>query len=96
VGKLRVECRWNYNWTEAYGSPEFSVKNPTQKGHDDVEVKAARLSADGKTLVLELADVIPVMQQRVKLSVKAKDGSDVSQEVWHTIHKVPAAKLAAN
>jgi hypothetical protein len=36
------------------------------------------------------------MQQRVKLSVKAKDGSDVSQEVWHTIHKVPAAKLAAN
>ena len=87
--------RWNYNWTEAYGSPEFSVSNPTKKGHDAVEVKAARLSADGKTLELELADVIPVMQQRVKLSVKAKDGADVSQEVWHTIHKVPAAKLAA-
>ena len=84
--------RWNYDWAERYGSPEFSVKNPKQKGHDPVEVKSAKLSADGKVLTLELADVIPVMQQRVKISVRAQDGSEVQQEVWHTIHKVPAAK----
>ena len=38
---------------------------------------------------------IPVMQQRVKLNLKAADGAEVQQEVWHTIHKVPAAKIAA-
>ncbi len=87
--------RWNYDWAEHYGSPEFSVKNPKQKGHDLVTVKSAKLSADGKTLALELSDVIPVMQQRVKLSVKAADGAEVQQEVWHTIHKVPATPVAA-
>lgn len=87
--------RWNYVWAENYGSPEFSVKNPKQKGHDTVEVKSVRLSADGKTLSLGLENVIPVMQQRVKLSLKAADGAEVTQEVWHTIHKVPAAQLTA-
>ncbi len=87
--------RWNYDWAEHYGSPEFSVKNPKQKGHDRVEVRSAKLSADGKTLSLGLEDVIPVMQQRVKLNLKAADGAEVQQEVWHTIHKVPAAKIAA-
>ncbi|MEN9678329.1 MAG: hypothetical protein RIS76_4225 [Verrucomicrobiota bacterium] len=86
--------RWNYEWAEHYGSPEFSVKNPTQKGHDPVVVKSARLSRDGKTLSLELENVIPVMQQRVKLNVKAADGADVGQEIWHTIHKVPTVPLA--
>lgn len=88
--------RWNYDWAEHYGSPEFSVKEPTRKGHDPVAVKSARLSADGKTLSLELEDVIPVMQQRVKLRLKGADGADVAQEVWHTIHKVPAAKLTGS
>ena len=87
--------RWNYDWAEHYGSPEFSVKNPKQKGRDRVEVRSAKLSADGKTLSLGLEDVIPVMQQRVKLNLKAADGAEVQQEVWHTIHKVPAAKIAA-
>lgn len=87
--------RWNYDWAEHYGSPEFSVKNPKQKGHDRVEVRSAKLSADGKTLSLGLEDVIPVMQQRVKLNLKAADGAEVQQEVWHTIHKVPSAKIAA-
>ncbi|MFO1461201.1 MAG: heme-binding protein, partial [Verrucomicrobiota bacterium] len=88
--------RWNYDWAEHYGSPEFSVKEPARKGHDPVAVKSARLSADGKTLSLELEDVIPVMQQRVKLRLKGADGADVAQEVWHTIHKVPSARLSGS
>ena len=71
------------------------MKNPKQKGHDRVEVRSAQLSADGQALSLGLEDVIPVMQQRVKLNLKAADGAEVQQEVWHTIHKVPAAKIAA-
>ena len=87
--------RWNYEWAEHYGSPEFSVKNPKQKGHDPVAVTSARLSADGLTLSLGLEDVIPVMQQRVKLNVKAAEGAEVSQEVWHTIHRVPATGITS-
>ena len=42
--------RWNYLRTSNYGSPEFSVENPDKKGHDKLDITAAKLSADGKTV----------------------------------------------
>ncbi len=81
--------RWNYLWTVKYGSPEFSVKEPTRKGHDTLEVKSVVLSADGRTVQLELPEIAPVMQQRVKFAVKTAAGLSVEQEVFHTIHRVP-------
>jgi hypothetical protein len=86
--------RWNYRWTEDYGSPEFSVTDPNKKAHDPVAVKSARLSADGRTVFLELAVVAPVMQQKIKFSLQAADGTRVSQEIYHTINKVPSGGSA--
>src|SRR5439155_5179110 len=37
---------WNYLYTGSYGSPEFSVADPTQKKHDKLDVKSARLAKD--------------------------------------------------
>jgi hypothetical protein len=90
--------RWNYQWTENYGSPEFSVADPSKKAHDAVDVKSARLSADGRTVFLNLSVVEPVMQQKIKFSVQAEDGTRVEQEIYHTINKVPAtgSTLAGN
>jgi glucose/arabinose dehydrogenase len=81
--------QWNYAWTAAYGSPDFSVADPKRKGHDHVEVKAATLAPDGKTLAIELAEVQPVMQMQVKLKLKAADGTPVDVEVYNTINVVP-------
>jgi len=82
--------QWNYKWTKNYGSPEFSVTDPEKKGHDKVEVKSARLAADRKTVFLEIADLKPVMQMRIKFNLKTADGAAISTEIHNTINRVPA------
>ena len=64
--------------------------------HDKVEVKAVRLSADKKTVFLEIPDLKPCDQMKIKFSIAAADGALVSQEIYNTIHKLgPEKKLAA-
>ncbi|MBI3874652.1 MAG: hypothetical protein HY300_01510 [Verrucomicrobia bacterium] len=81
--------RWNYLRTSNYGSPELSVENPEKKGHDNLDIKSAKLSADGKTVTLEIADLKPVMQQLLKFQLKAADGTAIEQQVMHTINVAP-------
>jgi hypothetical protein len=81
--------RWNYQWTEKYGSPEFKLSDPQAKGHDPVDVTAATLSADGRTIRLTLASVVPAMQQRIRYALKSASGQPVESEILHTIHRVP-------
>jgi hypothetical protein len=80
---------WNYAWTRNYGSPEFSVADPGRKGHDDLALRSAKLSADGRTVSLELAGIRPVMQMMVRVKVKAADGAPVKFDVYNTIHQIP-------
>ncbi|HTG44848.1 MAG TPA: hypothetical protein VK633_09980, partial [Verrucomicrobiae bacterium] len=81
--------RWNYDRAEHYGSPEFSVNDTKKKGRDPIEIKATKLSEDGKTLTIQIADLKPVMQQSLKFNLKAADGTAIAQEIQHTIHVVP-------
>jgi len=88
VGNYSVE-QWNYIYSGNYGSPEVSPDDSKKKGHDAVEVKAATLSADKKTVLLDMP-VRPVMQMKIKFSVKAADGAAIKEEIYNTVHKVPA------
>jgi hypothetical protein len=49
--------RWNYARTSNYGSPEFSVADPKKRGRDNLDITATKLSPDGKTLTVEIADL---------------------------------------
>jgi hypothetical protein len=80
---------WNYAWTKNYGSPEFSVADPARKGHDTMAIAAAKLSADGKTVSLEIPGLRPVMQMMIRVKVKAADGAPVAFDVYNTINKIP-------
>lgn len=82
----------NKSWTSNYGSPEFSVANPDKKGHDKVEVQSAKLSADGKTLTLEIPGLQPVMQMRIKYNLKTKDGSAMASDIDNMINKYRRAE----
>jgi hypothetical protein len=82
--------QWNYKWTANYGSPEFSVADPEKKGHDKVEVKSVKLSADKKTAILEIPGIAPVMQMKIAANIKAQDGSPIKSEVWNSIWKLAA------
>jgi hypothetical protein len=79
--------QWNYKWTSNYGSPEFKPSNG-EKGHDKVEVAKATLSADGKTVFLEMPTQV-VMQMKIKYRLASEDGSAISQEIFNTINHVP-------
>jgi hypothetical protein len=78
-------------WSNDYGSPEMSVADPKEKGHDPVEVTGAKLSADHKTLTLALEQVVPVMQMKIQMKVKAADGAPMEYSIYNTINKVPKA-----
>jgi hypothetical protein len=88
---------WNYKWTGNYGSPEFSVKDPKKAKHDEVEVKKASLSADGKTVFLQTEELVPVNQMRIRCNLKVAGGKEVKWDIYNTINKVgPEQKTAAD
>jgi hypothetical protein len=80
---------WNYAWTKNYGSPEFSVAEPTRKGHDSLPVVSAKLSADQRTVSLEVLGIRPVMQMMVRVKVKGADGAPISLDLYNTINELP-------
>lgn len=82
--------QWNYEWTGDYGSADFSALDPKKKGKDLVAITKATVSEDRKTVFLELADRVPVMQMRVRCDVKAADGSAVKHDTYATLNKLPA------
>ncbi len=81
--------QWNYKWHATYGSPDFSVADPKRTGRDTVEIKSVRLSADGKTVTLEVPSLAPVMQILVKANIRFANGPELPIEVAGTINRIP-------
>ncbi len=79
----------NYRWTKAYGSPEYKVSNPDEKGRDEVPIKSVQVAPDGKSVFLEVENLQPVMTMRIKMNIKGADGSQLPNEIIHTINIVP-------
>jgi hypothetical protein len=81
--------QWNYVWSSNYGSPEVSVDDPNKKGHDPVEVKAAEVSADHKSVTLKIPNLRPVMQMKISFKINAADGTPMEYDIYNTINKLP-------
>jgi Domain of unknown function (DUF6797) len=82
LNRLRLDPKKNSKAIE-------ELTKSLKKGRDEVTVEAARLSADGKTVTLEIKDLKPVMQMRVRGKLKSEDGQRVPVEVYNTINYVP-------
>ena len=67
---------------------QLDVPPAQAKGHDKVEVKSVKLSADRKTLLLEMPNIHPVMQMKITANIKAADGTPIKQDVWNSIYKL--------
>jgi hypothetical protein len=81
--------RWNYIWSEQYGSPEISVENPGQEGRDVVSIRSVRMGDDPRRVFLRLHDMRPVMQMRIRFRIKTVDGGTISHEIYSTVNGVP-------
>jgi hypothetical protein len=86
--------QYNYRWTGKYGSEKYKVSNPNQIGSDEVEVKSARLQPDGKTVILAVPGLRPVMQMSIQIHLNALDGTAIECELDNTINHVPGSPLA--
>jgi hypothetical protein len=74
----------------------MQVKDPKAKGRESLEITGAKLSADGLSVTLGIADFKPVMQQSIKWDLKAKDGTPIAQEIQHTVHEIPTTAASLN
>lgn len=83
--------QWNYRWTQNYGSKHYKVSDPKVEGTDEVEIDDAVVSVDGKTVLLKIADLAPVMQMKIGFNLKAADGSPVKQTIHATLNTVGGA-----
>jgi hypothetical protein len=93
AGAWSIE-EWNYIWADEYGSSDVKASDPKKNGHDSLDVKSAKLSADGKTVFLEIPNLTPVMQMLIKGSaLEAADGTPVDVEIANTINAVKGKKL---
>lgn len=65
-----AQC-WNYRYSGAYGSPEFSTQHPGVLGHDPLPIYSATLLDDGRSLFLEIPAIQPTNQLHLRMHVNA-------------------------
>ena len=86
VALKNVFCQqWNYLYSSAYGSPEFSIRHPGRQAHDYVPVKSVHLLPDGRSVFLEIPELHPVMQFHVHMRLVDADGNDFTPDVYTSI-----------
>ncbi|HSV16324.1 MAG TPA: family 16 glycoside hydrolase [Tepidisphaeraceae bacterium] len=93
-GNYDVE-QWNYIWSDDYGSPEVSRDDPKKKGRDTVDIDSIEIGKDNRTVRLKIADLKPVMQMKIKMKIKAADGTPLDYEIDSTINKIPGGPSIA-
>ena len=84
--------RWNYKYSQNYGSPNYKISDPQLAGVDDVEVLSATL-LDDKTIFLEMADVEPAMQLSIRYVLRSSDGQPMRNVYHHTINSAFDVRL---
>jgi len=82
-GSHFAQC-WNYRYSAAYGSPEYSPSHPGTTGHDVLRISAAHVLDDGRSLFLELPDLQPVNQLHLRLRVD----QGTPQTLLLTVHQL--------
>jgi azurin len=83
--KKAFAAQWNYLHSEAYGSPEYSVRNPGLTGHDPVKIRSLHALKDGKSVFVEIPQLHPVMQFHLHLDLKTKDGRSFAPDLYYSI-----------
>jgi putative heme-binding domain-containing protein len=77
---------WNYRYSSAYGSPEFSQRHYGIQGHDPLAITSAHVLPDGRSIFLEIPELQPVNQLHLHLRV----GSGRAQDLFLTVHRLDA------
>jgi len=66
TGNYFAQC-WNYLYSAAYGSPEYSVKYPNTPGHDALEIRSIQTINEGRSLFVEIPQIVTANQIHLHL-----------------------------
>ncbi len=81
----RTFCQaWNYLYSEAYGSLEYSPKQPELPGHDPLTVKSVSV-IDERRIFFELPDIQPVMQAHLHARLRSRNGEEFVLDMYPTL-----------
>lgn len=72
--------QWNYLFAAAYGSPEYSVSNPAQAGHDVIGIRSIQKLDGGKQIFIEIPQLQPVNQLHLHCNTEFR------LEIFATVH----------
>jgi hypothetical protein len=68
------------------GAMQYTPAQMAQKKHDSLTVKSVTVSADKRSVFLEIPEIKPVMQMSIKFGIQSADGGELRSEVINTIH----------
>lgn len=77
-----AQC-WNYLYSAAYGSPEYSVRYADTPGHDPLEVRSVQTLEGGKALFIEIPQLLSANQVHLHLST--------GHDIFLTAHRLEEA-----
>ena len=80
--------QYNYRWTSNYGSKDYRPSDPSELGHDLLDIQGVSLSEDRKSVFLKIAGLQPVMQSEITMRIKAASGEPMPEKIWHTINAI--------
>ena len=80
--------QWNYKWTAAYGSKDWSVNDPAKQGRDAVTIQSAKLLPDGKSVFLQIAKVQPVHSMAIRYNLDTAKGKIFKGTYYLTVNEV--------
>jgi len=83
--------QWNYEYSPAYGSLEFSVKRPSQEGHDRIAVARAEILPGRTSVFLEIPDLLPALQTHIYVELETEAGP-LEVNAFATLVHLDAAK----
>ena len=88
-GRVKLES-WNYRRTSSYGSGHF--KRDGSAGHDQTNV-ATHLSPDGRTLLVVVPEMRPVMQMQLDYDLRSATGTPLENSLYLTVQSVDPLDL---
>ena len=98
--------KWDYIWGPQYGSGRFSIdeqdaaarelaRAEPSKGSvnqvDSVEIRAAQLLEDGKSVFLYIPKMTPAMQMEIRMDLADAGKKEFKETIWNTIHNLRPA-----
>ncbi len=92
IGRQFAQC-WNYRYSGAYGSVEFSTTHPGVAGHDPLAITSAYVLNDGKSLFLEIPGLQPVSQLHLRLHTNKDEAVSYNpagggHDLFITVHQL--------